>query len=58
MIGKLIKSTRRLEQHVQRLRPVSSPGVLTNRTQRGVSKTPRAKATQPTNTQNIIPRWG
>jgi hypothetical protein len=54
-LSDMARRIRALEAEVKRLQPVPSPGVLTSKTTRGVSR--KATATSNTTTTNEAPRW-
>jgi len=54
MIAKTRRQVKQLESKVAQLRPASAPGILTNRTTRGVTRKPIAGAADKAST---IPRY-
>lgn len=59
MTAKLKAEIRRLKAEIAMLKPASGPGMLTNRTSRGVTRKPTARAAAvEERTQEIVPVWG
>ena len=58
MIAKLKSRIDRLERALVRLRPSSSPNLLTSHTTRGVVRRPTKSANHTASSTDIVPRWG
>jgi len=58
MLGKLKSEVRKLKAELAKLKPASAPGMLTNRTTRGVTRRSITTANTSGKASDDVPRWG